>query len=149
MGPKGRVYANDILKDGLDFLDQRCRAHGITNVQTVLGSPEDPRFPEKGLDFIGMVWTYHMMEKPVDMLKRLVPHLKPGARLAMVEPAPTEIVKEMQEAAAHPGTKPTHIHGLDRRTLAREAALAGLELERVDDTLLKTDVVYVLRRPAK
>jgi len=144
VGEKGKVFANDIDARSLDYLADRFRRQRIANVQTVLGRLDDPLFPVADLDAIFMVWTYHMMEKPVDMLKALARYLKPGAPLILLEPVAADTEAEIREEARRTGRTPSHIHVVTRESLAKDAGEAGYELVAAD-TFLKSDVLYTLR----
>src|SRR5512147_2651311 len=127
VGDQGRVYANDIDADALGFLKERCRKNGIANIETVLGKVDDPLFPRTGLDMIFMVWTYHMMEKPVEMLRGMAYYLKPGATVVMVEPVPADTEDEIKEATVRLGRKPSDINVVSEDSIKRDAAEAGFE----------------------
>ncbi len=43
---------------------------------------------EGALDMAFMVLTYHHLAKPVDLLKNLIPSLKPGAEIVIIDPDP-------------------------------------------------------------
>jgi ubiquinone/menaquinone biosynthesis C-methylase UbiE len=144
VGDQGRIYANDIDRGALEYLKERCRRNRLTNIETVLGKIDDPLFPRTGLDMIFMVWTYHMMEKPVEMLGSLIPYLKPGATVVMVEPVPTETEDEIKEATARLGRKPVDINVVNEDRIRRDAAAAGFELVRTDSSLSK-DTIFILR----
>jgi ubiquinone/menaquinone biosynthesis C-methylase UbiE len=131
VGPTGKILANDIDPDGLDYLSERCRLAGIGNVETILGKVDDPRFPEKSLDMAFMVWTYHFMDQPIAVLKNLRPALKPGGTVVLVEPDPVR----------GPGGSD---HGISPERLRKEAAEAGYELVRIE-TFLPEDLFFVLR----
>jgi len=143
VGDRGRIYANDIDPRALDYLKERCRKNGLANIETVLGKPDDPLFPRTGLDMVFMVWTYHMMEKPVEMLRSLIPYLRPGALVVMVEPVPAETEEEIKEATARLGRKPSDINAVSEESVRRDAAAAGFDLVRTDTSLTK-DNVFIL-----
>ncbi|MCK4989602.1 MAG: hypothetical protein KAS29_03915, partial [Bacteroidales bacterium] len=42
VGKNGLIYANDIDKEDLDYLDLRCERDGITNVTIIRGKELDP-----------------------------------------------------------------------------------------------------------
>jgi hypothetical protein len=90
-----------------------------------------------------MVWTFHMMEKPVEMLRSLLPYLRPGALVVMVEPIPVETEEEINEATARLGRTPSNIHVVSEDSVRRDAAAAGFDLVRTD-TSLTNDVVFIL-----
>src|SRR5690606_31358194 len=57
VGPNGRVYAEDIQRQMIDVINQRVANQRLTNVETILGSSDDPRLPG-GLDAVLVVDTY-------------------------------------------------------------------------------------------
>jgi ubiquinone/menaquinone biosynthesis C-methylase UbiE len=144
VGPSGKVYANDIDAKALAYLDERCRVSRIENVETVLGQVADPRFPKTGLDLIFMVWTYHMLDQPVDLLKSLAPYLKSGGTVVMVEPIPSETEDEIKSYIAKTGKRPENIHSVSKESLEKDAARAGFVLVRMDTSLAK-DTIFILR----
>jgi len=143
VGQAGKIYANDIDADALALLQARCQRDRLSNVETVLGDVDDPRFPEASLDMIFMVWVYHMVEKPVPLLRSFGRSLKPGATVVMVEPVPEEIREELAAATAE-GHADVHINVLTEALVREYADQAGFRLVRTLDDLLERDVVYVL-----
>lgn len=144
VGAGGHVYANDISQRSLAFIDARCQAEKITNVETVLGTVDDPRLPRGRLDMVFMVWVYHMVDHPAVLLKQMVPSLKPGATIVMVEPIPEDTEAEIRTATARTGRTPP-FHAVTRENLAADAAAAGLVLEKVMEGFLARDNIYILR----
>ncbi len=147
VGDQGRVYANDIDAGAIGYLKERCQRNGIANVETVLGKTDDPLFPRTGLDMIFMVWTYHMMEKPIAMLRSMAAYLKPGATVVMVEPIPAETEDEIREATSRLGQKPRDINVVSEDSVKRDAAAAGFEFVRMDSSLSR-DNIFILRPKA-
>ncbi len=134
-GPEGRVYANDIDAGSLAYLRERCQRDGVGNVVTILGKMDDPLFPPAGLDLVFMVNTWHHLARPVVLLRNLVPALKPGATVAIVEHDPDK------SGAAF------RLESTSRETMQGQAAEAGFEIVRVE-TFLETDNIYILRPKA-
>ncbi len=147
VGPRGKVYANDIDPGALGYLKERCRRDGIANIETVLGDIDDPRFPRTGLDMVFMIMTYHHLEKRIEMLRGLGRYLKPGAAVVMVEPLPADTEDEFRHAAARLGRDPNDINILTLDSVKRDADAAGLEFVRMD-TSLKTSNIFILRAKA-
>jgi SAM-dependent methyltransferase len=131
VGTEGKILANDIDADGLAYLRERCQRAGITNVETILGEVDDPRFPEESLDMVFMVWTYHYFDQPITMLKKLIPALKSGGTVVLVEPDPIR----------GPGGSD---HGISPERMRRDAAQAGLEVVRIED-FLPWDLIFILK----
>jgi ubiquinone/menaquinone biosynthesis C-methylase UbiE len=143
VGDTGKIYANDIDREALDLLRYRCKRDEIANVETVLGEVDDPNFPAATLDMIFMVWVYHMVEDPVPLLRSFGTSLKPGAKVAMVEPVPEEIEQELQEVTAS-GATDIHVNVLTKESVEAYARQAGFRLNRTMDDLLEMDIIYIL-----
>lgn len=131
VGAKGKIYANDIDADALDYLKARCDRLGLANVETVLGLVDDARLPANSLDIVFMAWVFHHVDRPVPLLKSLLPSLKPWGSVAMVEPDP-----------AHTETSG---RALTRELVGREAREAGFELAGIVEGRLKEDNIFILR----
>ena len=131
VGTSGKVYANDINPQALDYLKQRVVRLGLTNVETLLGAEDDARFPANTLDMVFMAWVFHHVEQPVPLLKSLLPSLRPWGAVVMVEPTPAR-------------TESTG-RALTRELVSKEAASAGFTLDAMVEGRLKEDNVFVLR----
>ena len=132
VGPTGRIYANDINEAALAVLRDRCLGDKLANVETILGCVDDPLFPKAALDMVFMVLTYHHLAKPVDLLKNLIPSLKPGATVVVIDP---DSVKD----PGQPNSEYT-----SREKIEREAAAAGFEVAKVE-TFLQRDNLFILK----
>lgn len=143
VGDTGKIYANDIDAEALNFLRYRCQRDEIANVEIVLGDVEDPKFPEASLDMIFMVWVYHMVESPVPLLRSFGDSLKPGAKVVIVEPVPEEIEQELKEVTAR-GATDVHVNVLTKESMEAYARQAGFRLIRTMEDLLEMDVIYIL-----
>jgi SAM-dependent methyltransferase len=82
VGPNGMIYANDISKASLDYIDEK----GVRNIVTVLGESDDPVFPVKNLDMAIMKNVFHDLENPLSLMENLKRYLKPGASFVLIEP---------------------------------------------------------------
>jgi ubiquinone/menaquinone biosynthesis C-methylase UbiE len=85
VGETGRVYAEDIDKNALRHLENRCKKGGLTNVETILGDVTDPMLPAGELDLIFVVSSYHHFKDPVALMHDARPALKADGRLAVAE----------------------------------------------------------------
>jgi ubiquinone/menaquinone biosynthesis C-methylase UbiE len=85
VGPTGKVYANDIQPEMLALLRQRLAREKSTNIETILGTLDDPKLPANTIDLILMVDVYHEFSEPQKMLRRMHEELKPGGRLVLLE----------------------------------------------------------------
>jgi SAM-dependent methyltransferase len=85
VGPAGKVYATDIQPGMLDLLKRRVAQRGLTNVELVLGTVDDPKLPTGALDLALMVDVYHELSSPQVFVRRLRAALKPHGRLVLLE----------------------------------------------------------------
>ncbi len=131
VGETGKIYANDIDPRAMEYLQERCRQAGLSNVETILGLDDDARFPPNSLDLVFMSWVFHHVDKPVPLLKSLMPSLKPWGVVVMVEPTPANTEQSGR--------------ALTRERVAQEAKESGFQLETVIEGRLKEDNIFVLR----
>jgi predicted methyltransferase len=85
VGPHGRVIAEDVVPEYLRGLRRRVRDLGLQNVAIGRGEPHDPRLPADSLDIAILVHMYHEIAQPYALLYNLIPALKPGARVGIVD----------------------------------------------------------------
>src|SRR6516225_6921417 len=86
IGPKGHVFAEDVVPDYLERLAGRVRSEGLTGTVTLVrGEPHDPRLAPGSLDLALLVHMYHEVQQPYGLLWNLRPALKPGAKVAIID----------------------------------------------------------------
>ena len=85
VGPKGRVYAEEIDKPLLNKVRKRMESQKIRNVTLVLGTPDDPKFPPGTLDAVIIADVYHELDHPGAILKQLKTSLKPRGTVLIVD----------------------------------------------------------------
>jgi predicted methyltransferase len=120
VGPSGRIIAEDVVPKYLQGLRRRVRDLGFQNVVITLGDPHDPRLPADSLDIAILVHMYHEIAQPYGLLYNLVPALKPGARVGIVD-----------------AYGPTSEHGTPPNLLRCELAVVGyreISLDRLTGT---------------
>ena len=82
---RGRVYAVEIDKGFLDEIDRKVDELHIATIETVLGTPTDPKLPTRGVDLALMHDVLHHVEQRQAYLKAVAQYLKPTGRIAVVE----------------------------------------------------------------
>ena len=132
VGIKGNVYANDIDKDALKYLENRCKSNNMTNVRTYPGKVDDPLLPEGKADIAFMVSTYHHLEKPVEMMRNTIPCLKKDGVLVIVERDPVKTGQTGNESTS-------------QEKLESDAQKAGFEIIKINSELLERDNIYFLK----
>ncbi len=88
VGPKGRVYANDIDDEALEKLQARMKKEEVGNIETIPAEANDPMFPPGKLDMVVMMNVFHHIEKTEEWMKNVIPGMKPGALMAFIETEP-------------------------------------------------------------
>ena len=131
VGEKGKVYANDIDRSALASIERTCAEEKITNIETVLGDVDDPRFPRESLDMVFMVSAFHDLARPLDLLANLLPDLKPGATVVIMERDPGKAA----DAVGHFKT---------RVELEETIGRSVFELVKVED-FLRYHNLYILK----
>ncbi len=82
--PKGRVYGVDIEPDMVKYLAKRAEREGLKNLTAVMGTPGDPRLPEKA-DLAIMVNVFHHVADRERYFRNLRQSLKVGGRIAIID----------------------------------------------------------------
>jgi ubiquinone/menaquinone biosynthesis C-methylase UbiE len=83
--PRGKVLATDIQPEMLEMIEQRKRAEGIANIETIRGHIDDPMLPADSVDAVLLVDAYHEFSHPYEMLQGIYNALKSGGKLVLVE----------------------------------------------------------------
>jgi len=131
VGETGKIYANDIDEKALNYLEFRCERDSIPNVVTVLGKVTDPLLPKTTMDLVYIVNTYHHLDKPVELMKNIIPCLKPNGRLVIIEHDPVKVPNATSHSTA-------------KDVLVNQAKQADLELVKMM-TFLERDNIFVLQ----
>jgi len=116
VGPNGRVYAEDVQTPMLEAIRYRVAREGLGNVDTVLGTSEDPMLPG-ALDAILIVDVYAEVGDPVSWLRHVASALKPQGRIGIVD---------FTKDGAGPG--PPMDQRVDAQDVIADAQAAGLRL---------------------
>ncbi len=131
VGVSGKIYANDIATRALAAIRRKCEKEGITNIQTIVGEVEDPLLPDGELDMVFIVNAFHDLAKPVRLLNNLVPSLKPGALVVIID------------------RDPEKVGGFNRHVLTQEEVLehiknSDFDLDRIE-TFLPQHNIYIIK----
>lgn len=132
VGPSGMVYAVEINRDYLEYIEKRAKRENLTNIRAVLGTDEDPRLPQKNVDAVLLLKTYHEVAQPIRLLKRTRESMRPGALLGIID---------------RNGTGDDH--GIGSDIVIKEAERAGFEIVGQYDFVKSEGVDYFLVLRAK
>ena len=110
VGPSGQVFAEDINPEATKAIDTRAQKEKLSNIHSVLGTPDDPALPPASIDIVMMLKVYHEIAHPIPFMQHLRTSLRPGARIAIID-----------RNGSGSGTD----HGLPQATLEKEMQQAG------------------------
>ncbi|MBI1196570.1 MAG: methyltransferase domain-containing protein [Phenylobacterium sp.] len=85
VGPKGVVYAEDIVEAYLSGLKREAERRGLKNVRIVVGTADDPNLPKGAVDRAVLVHMYHEITNPYALLWKLAGSLKPGGQVGVID----------------------------------------------------------------
>lgn len=88
VGPRGRVYAEDIDAGFFPGIQKRVADANVSNVEPVLGRFTDPMLPVKNVDVALFHDVIHHIEQRADYVKTLAGYLAPGGRIVVVDYEP-------------------------------------------------------------
>jgi ubiquinone/menaquinone biosynthesis C-methylase UbiE len=85
VAPNGRVIAEEINPKAITSIQQRAKREHLSNIETLLGTPDDPKLAPNSLDAALMLKVYHEIAHPPPVLANLREALKPGARFGIID----------------------------------------------------------------
>jgi ubiquinone/menaquinone biosynthesis C-methylase UbiE len=138
VGPRGMVIAEDISTRELGILKVRAQAKGLSTLDVIPGSPEDPKLPADSLDLVFMHAVIKFVQQPVALFRNVAKSLKPGGRFVLLE------FEEGPRAIGLDGSP-----ALGFRTRQQYLELfeeAGFKVLRIDDATLPALTIFVLGR---
>ena len=131
VGAGGKVYANDIDSSALAAIERRRENEKVDNVETILGTVDEPLLPAGALDMVFIINAFHDLARPVELLANLLPALKPGANVVIMDRDPARF-------------SDTHRHFLTREQVEEIVGRSVFEMDRVE-TFLRDHNLYILK----
>ncbi|RJP22367.1 MAG: methyltransferase domain-containing protein [Candidatus Omnitrophota bacterium] len=117
VGPTGVVYCCDIATEPLEYLQTTALEQNLLNIVTVFAAYDRPMLPPNSLDILFFCNTNHHLDNRVDYYKNLIPLLRKGGKLVVVD-----WKKEQQKVG------PPHSHCVAKSVVIEEMKQAGWEL---------------------
>ena len=134
-GPTGKVYAVDVDKGMNDYVANRARQEGHSNIEVILAKPDDPLLPESGVDIIFTTNTYHHLENRPAYFANATKYLRQDGRIAIID------FSGKQWFEFFGG------HYTPREVIKREMKEAGYVLQREFDFLPKQYFLVFSKKP--
>lgn len=137
VAPKGRAIGVDIQPEMLELLRERAKERGVTNVETILSVPEDPKLPDGTCDLILLADVYHELSEPAAMLKHLGDALTSKGEIVLLE-----------FRSEDPEVPIKELHKMSKKQILRELTANGFELSRSFDELPWQHLMFFSRTAA-
>ncbi len=137
VGPKGKVYANDIQPQMLELLRKNMQERHLSNVVPVLGEPDDPKLPRGQIDLVLMVDVYHEFTHPQEMLRHIREALNPEGRLVLLE-----------YRAEDPKVPILPLHKMTVDQVKAEIEPEGFRLDKVIESLPRQHILIFTKKPS-
>ena len=68
-----------------DYVANRARQEGHSNIEVILAKPDDPLLPESGIDIIFTPNTYHHLENRPAYFANASKYLRSDGRIAIID----------------------------------------------------------------
>jgi len=127
VGEKGKVFAVEINQEYINHINERAKKENFTNIQTVLGTEDNPKLSAKSVDAVLILKTYHEIGQPVKVLQNLRKSLKKNALLGIID-----------------RNGKGDDHGIDKEKVVEEAKRAGFVLKEEFDFTKDDGMDYFL-----
>jgi ubiquinone/menaquinone biosynthesis C-methylase UbiE len=114
VGPSGTVFAVEVEPNLVAHMRERAEQLGAPNIIPILASLDEARLPDKSVDLILIVDTFHHLDDRLAYLGRLKHDLSDRGRMAIVDWKKEELPK---------GPRPDH--KIAREQVVRELDAAG------------------------
>lgn len=85
VGQEGKVYAVDISKEFVEYIEKSARQQGLSNIRGVVCRDDDVMLPENSVDLAFICDTYHHFEFPQRTMASLYRAIKPDGQLVLID----------------------------------------------------------------
>jgi ubiquinone/menaquinone biosynthesis C-methylase UbiE len=130
VGPTGKVFAEDIADDAIDFLHQRVKMFDLRNVEIVKGTEDDPKLPSDSLSAVLVINTYHHFSQHAPMLRHILRSLKPDGRFVIAD-------YSLPEHRSQSRADQLKFHEIDPELVRAEVGAAGFQVLKSENPFLK------------
>lgn len=127
VGAKGRVFAVEISQDAINYINERKLKEKLPNIETILGKEDNPLLPQKKVDAVLILKTYHEIAEPVRLMKNLLSSLRKNALVGIID-----------------RNGDSDSHGINRETVVEEMKRAGFSLKEEYDFVKGDGMDYFL-----
>lgn len=127
VGERGKVFAVEINQEYINHINERAKRENYTNIQTVLGTEDDPKLAANSTDAVLILKTYHEIGQPVKVLQNIRKALRKDALVGIIDK-----------------NGKGDDHGIDKQRVIEEAKRAGFVLKEEFDFTKADGMDYFL-----
>lgn len=127
VGEQGKVFAVEINQEFINYINERAKKENFKNIQTVLGTEDDPKLTANSIDACLILKTYHEIGQPIKVLQNLKRSFKKDALLGIID-----------------RNGKGDDHGIDKQQVIDEAKRAGFVLKEEFDFTKADGMDYFL-----
>jgi hypothetical protein len=69
----------------VDYIEKRSKREGLINIRVILGKEDDLLLPQKSVDAVLLLKTYHEIAQPIRLLKRTRAAVNAEALLGIID----------------------------------------------------------------
>ena len=144
VGPDGKVYAEEIDAAKVKQVRASAEKRNLSQVEAVLGQPDNPSLPSDVVDMAFMHFVYHHVTQPREMLNAIWKSLKPGGYLVIVD----QRLGTLKDWVAREARGAKH-YWIAETTVVREAREQGFRFAQCAESHwhVKKSFVLVFQRP--
>ncbi len=133
VGEKGKIFAVEINQEYIQYIKTRAQKENFTNIETVLGTEDNPNLAKDSIDAVLILKTYHEIAEPIKVLRNVRAALKKDGLVGIIDK-----------------NGKGDDHGIQRDKVIEELKRAGFELkEQFDFTKADGMDYFLVFRAAK
>jgi SAM-dependent methyltransferase len=129
VGP-GRVFAVDVQPQMVALLTELSQRPELKNLVPIQGDTNDVKLPPASIDIAVLVDVYHELAYPYEVMRSLIPALKPDGRIVLVE-----------YRGEDPAVPIKPLHKMSEAQIRREMSVLPLAWERTSERLPMQHIV--------
>lgn len=85
VGEKGKVFAVEINEEYITHIENRAVKENFKNIETVLGTEDNPKLTVNSVDAVLILKTYHEIAEPIKVLRNIRAALKKDGLVGIID----------------------------------------------------------------
>ncbi len=85
VGEKGKVFAVEINEEYITHIKNRAQKENFKNIETVLGTEDNPKLAKDSVDAVLILKTYHEIAEPIKVLRNIRASLRKDGLVGIID----------------------------------------------------------------